>query len=716
MPNFILYNKYTGVLRVFAYLNESQTFSKVIMTMTGVAGSQSGGQVSAAAGLGQPLVKGADQYLAQNQGEDLTTYICGFGGSKGWIMGEFAMLFDPHHTDPKFYESKLEFKIYGIVSSTLELSGDFRFVTKPQEGFGFAGPASQLDASPGSGAKQFIATGSKFLGKFNSIADQVLALNQKANEVVANISPQTPAVPLRGVRAVAGLISGATGGSEKGGGLKTLFGVASQAGGLFSMLGSVAAVLWPDAPGSTAPAPAPPTVSTGSIRLTGSISTSTLLGQAVYVQVPGTPHNFNGSTNANVRMTQPYYDCPMGLFNLRATPQIDRIDYPRAARHNGPRGAVPEQQYSSYSITADLQPVVNQLSGAQVVSMRAAIMQKVSHYTLAEAWPASRYNLMYAQVAAGNLIAEPYDVGPTSSEKDNLYLVHTPFVNVGCFRGMAFNAPTDSLDKYPAFVRVIVELRRAGAPAGAAPIIFVQDYAIRTASSSYQNRSYLDVADYTPYWFGTSTLEPLDKSYTGVVFNPYSQYFSAPSALSFDGSSSLRMDVVRNGGTQGYGGGSGGFAAGLSIGFQGTLDVPEGMNVEMITERERGAYCAAPNLAAQAVGSCNNYNPWATPTRPAPGAPPSGPLSPPETGTVQLTLTPNPATGRTTAQLASPMAKLPIEQAYLLDMQGRQLWQHAATAKTGQQVEIPLRGLPTGLYLVKVVAGQRQYVSKLQVY
>lgn len=713
MPNFILYNKYTGILRVFAYLNESQTFSKVIMTMTGVAGSQSGGQVSAAAGLGQPLVKGADQYLAQNQGEDLTTYICGFGGSKGWIMGEFTMLFDPHHTDPKFYESKLEFKIYGIVSSTLELSGDFRFVTKPEEGFGFAGPASQLDASPGSGVKQFIATGSKFLGKFNSIADQVLALNKKASEMVTNIDAETPSVPLRGVRAVSSFISGATGGSEKGGALKTIFGVASQAGGLFSVLGTVAAVIWPDAPGSTAPAP--PTVSTGSIRLTGSISTSTLLGQAVYVQVPGTPHNFNGSTNTNVRMTQPYYDCPMGLFNLRAAPQVDRIDYPRAARYNGPRGTVPEQQYSSYSITTDLQPVVNQLSGAQVVSMRAAIMQKVSHYALAEAWPASRYNLMYAQVAAGNLIAEPYDVGPTSSEKDNLYLVHTPFVNMGCFRGMAFNAPTDSLDKYPAFVRVIVELRRAGAPAGAAPLLFVQDYAIRTASSSFQNRSYLDVADQTPYWFGTATLDPLDQSYTGVVFNQYSQYFSAPSTLSFDGNSSLRMDVVRNGGTQGYGGGNGGFTAGLSINFQGTLDIPEGMDVEMKTERERGTYCAAPNLTAQAVGSCNGYNPWATPTRPAPGAPPSGPLPPPAPGPAWLTLAPNPATGSTTAQLAGLAANQPIEQVYLLDMQGRQLWQRTVADKAGYRAEIPLRGLPAGLYLVKVVSGQRQYVSKLQV-
>ena len=170
MPNFILYNKYKGTLRVFAYLTESQTYGKVIMTMASAEGipARVPGQVSAVGGLSQPLLRAPDKYLASRLNDDLTTYICELGGSRGWIMGEFTMLFDPNYADPKFYESKLEFKIYGILTGGVDLGGDFNFTTKPDDGFGFAGKKRDVDATPNSGpngAKTFIASGAKFLGQ-----------------------------------------------------------------------------------------------------------------------------------------------------------------------------------------------------------------------------------------------------------------------------------------------------------------------------------------------------------------------------------------------------------------------------------------------------------------------------------------------------------------------------------------------------------------------
>lgn len=721
IPNFILYNKYTGILRVFAWLNSTQTFSGAIMTMASVAGSQSNAQVSSVSGLSQPLLRAADKYQAQNQGDDLTTYICSFGGSQGWIMGEFTMLFDPNHTDPKYYESKLEFKVYGIVRSTVVLGGDFRFTTQPAEGFGFSGAASQIDGTPGSGpngAKTFLATGTKFLGKFANLSDQLGVIHDKAQNTADGLGKVSG--PLLGIKKTSEFVAKLTG-KATGliGAFKGILGVTSQANAVFGLLGSVAGLLWPDEQSATAAAPPAPTVSTGSINLKGSIETSTLLGETFYMQVPGTPHNFNSSTNGNVRSSQPYFDCPMGLFNLRRTPQLRQIISPRATQRSGNRGSVPEQNYTSYQVVQNLEPVFNQLAGIQVVSVKAAIVQKVRYSSLASLFPASGYNLMYAQVAAGNLEAVPYDAGPTGSAVDDTYLVQTPFVEVGCFQDMAFNAPTDSLAKYPAFVRVVATLRRTNAPASAAPIYFTQDYAFDVPTTTFDNPSYLDIYGYLPYFNGVGILNPLDVQYSGVVFQQYGQFFSAPSQLGFDSYSSLTMDLVRNGGSQGYGGPSGGFRAGTSIGFSGILNIPAGMEVEMTTNQLAGRTCSNPGLTAQAAGTCNGYNPWATTSRQAPSTTGSPSPLPTKLEAVLVQLSPNPATGSTIVHLFSTDSKtdagLAIERVELLNANGQALWRTSISAAGIKQVAVPLQGIVPGFYFVRVTASERTYSAKLLV-
>ena len=166
--------------------------------------------------------------------------------------------------------------------------------------------------------------------------------------------------------------------------VKGILGLAGQAAPLFGLAGSVLGALWPDEQGSGAAAvPPAPTVSTGSIKLTGTITTSTVLGQAIYIQVSGTPHNFDQFTNFNVRSSQPYYDCPLGLFNLRATPRAEQKIIARETRYPvWGNETLPTQLHTSYRITTDLQPVVNQQADLTAVSIKAAIVQKVRYSSL----------------------------------------------------------------------------------------------------------------------------------------------------------------------------------------------------------------------------------------------------------------------------------------------------------------------------------------------
>lgn len=272
MPNFILYNKYQAKLRVFAWLNTSQTFSKAIMTMEHVAGSQNGALVSAAAGLSQPLLLGPDKYLNSYLSDDLTTYICSYSGSSAWVMGEFTMLFDPNSTDGRYYQSSLLFKVYGIVNSTIELGGDFRFTTKVDEGYGFSGSASKIVDNPAADAKKFLASGAKFLGQFDKLSDQVSAINKKANETATGLA-KFKTGPLAKVKQASNFIEQNTRGSST---LKGILGVAGSLGSIFGVAGSIAGLLWPsdDKPTTVTPAP---TVSSGSISLKGTIETTVVL-------------------------------------------------------------------------------------------------------------------------------------------------------------------------------------------------------------------------------------------------------------------------------------------------------------------------------------------------------------------------------------------------------------------------------------------------------
>ncbi len=136
-----------------------------------------------------------------------------------------------------------------------------------------------------------------------------------------------------------------------------------------------------------------------------------------------------------------------------------------------------------------LQFTCNKAAGIEVTAVKAAIMFKIS-YSKLQAPEQTDYfrfeNLVRAQIMAGALEADPYDLGDplTDDPSDDILLVHTPFVDAGGFPQVGFNAFSDDVTGTQPFVRVIVTMRRTGGAANAAPIYFVQDYAAEIFTSS----------------------------------------------------------------------------------------------------------------------------------------------------------------------------------------------------------------------------------------
>ncbi len=277
------------------------------------------------------LLVAPDKYRTQpGTSSDMMTYVCKYGGGNGWIMGEFTMTFDPNVADQNFCESGLQFDVSGITTSNAVLGGSFQFTTKPQpeEGYGFSGPAS-MQTNNAAGTKSFLTSSAKFLGKIGGWSDEIEGLNKKAEKAATSLSAfNTPdKQPLYAAWKLSKYVGKQTS-SNAAGALKGIFNAAGMLGGAFSMIGSVVGVLWPDEEKAAAPMQVAPTISSGTIKLTGTIETSGKVG-GFSTQVPGTLHNFAPATNTNGRTYQPYYDCPMGLFNLTATPRLEQVLYQR---------------------------------------------------------------------------------------------------------------------------------------------------------------------------------------------------------------------------------------------------------------------------------------------------------------------------------------------------------------------------------------------------
>ncbi len=465
-PYFILYNKYTSLIRIFFFMDNSQgTYvNGALITMKYASGN--GSLYPATLTLSNSLLKSSDTYLQGAAGTgEIMTYVAKIDNA-GWVMGEFNAGFDPQIRSQAYAGHALEFELQGIVNSDIDLAGSMDWKTTAQEGYGLAGKEGEIvtdirpptSSDPATGLKSFLAKGQKVLGKVSKddVEKFLTKAAERAQKAKELFNPGSTASSSK-LRTANTLIKLAGEGSKLPGTIKKITEIAGGVNIAFGVLGSVVGFLFPS--DDTAAPQAPtfiPTVSTGTLALKGSITTTYPLARAL-VQLPGTQHLGFGTT-------QPYYDCALGLFTLKNTPILNKRAW---------WGVDPMSIYShpmvddvrsfvSFQVANDLIPSYNKAAGLKLVSVQAAIV---------------------AEESLAGFKPIPSIVNEIVYADENKVMHQTPFVDLTCFKNMAFTAnnPLNSNGNYVSpkiFVRIKAILKREDG-LDTTPIFFVQDYAVQ---------------------------------------------------------------------------------------------------------------------------------------------------------------------------------------------------------------------------------------------
>ena len=748
VPYFILYNKKTGVLRIFAYIVNTNPLTGVVFTLLHSGNNSISGHTAATRSLARPLIQAPDKYLSQdyaaNASADQTSYVAFFSGSSSWTMGQFSMMLDPNINNSAFNLNSYQFQINGMIESQVTLDGAFQFKTGQfaDSDFSFSGSKSAPTAIPNGtdpSVKQIITNTEKFLGDISSITTKISDIRDNAKKLSGKITATDG--PLSDVKKQADKIS------TSGDALKSLGSVASNLGGILGLAGTFIGFLTDD--GTTKPAFVP-SYAKGTITMTGSIKTKTLL-HSFFVLTPATSHSPSGSTlstdpnapippDASTQLS--YYNCPQGIFNISNTLALQKIDYQRVtlayARFDQQAGEGYEntsnqyrKSYTSYELlnnNYNLKPIVNAESGLEIKSVKVAIAQKVlakdieSPYSVDYSFAAPSYqefryhNFLYAQINSGLLEVYPYDAGKTSDGSDAQVIVQTPFIEVSCLKSGAstlpFNIPTPGADR-PVYLRLIAELHKIGTAVDSAPIYFAQDYAVDVVQStnSYTVEQHLNTLPpfhvYYPFsydqpsnLYAPNLIKTGSLTYTGGKISEISNR-----TLLFDQNSTVKI---------GSSYGTIGFEAAESVGIAGTLEAPSGAQFSITTGFQ--------SIATPGSYSCSSSGPYdrtqSLPcyydTRAARIATTLATTPPIGLNEQMLTLSPNPASTSVLAELKMIGVDC-IQQVDLITVDGRTLWHNSYNCMHDLSVEIPLRNLPTGIYIVRVTTSSKVYTSKLAV-
>jgi hypothetical protein len=749
VPYFILYHKPTGVLRVFAFLQGSG-YQGVVFTMKHSSNDKhSPANLSAS----RSLLLAPDKYISAPESEDeILTYVSFYGGEQTWAMGQFTMLFDPNTSNSAFNLSAYQIQVSGMTKSDVQITGAFQYKTAGSEkaDFSFSGPTSNVSTDINSGLTTVGTEATKFLGSLTTLDGKLTEVNSKADNFItfAAKTENKNIDIVQDLGKVSSKVLKYTGNPA----LKGLLNFASEAGSFFSLAGSIIGLFADDPTGK---ASVVPTVSKGTITLSGTI-TSTAAKATINLYIPGTNQYDPGSgstiPSANLNSYLPYYNCPLGIFNIKNTPAVKRINYPRNTAlvyYGGPNSNPSEdisKPFSSFRLVNSILPVVNAASGLKILSVKYAIAQKVllkdvstpyiettGEYINGTISNVRRYNFLYSQVASGVLEVYPLDPGTNGTGSDATVIVQTPFIDAACSDSYSipYNCPAPTNDS-PLYIRVVAELTAVDGSSGGASTYFSQDYYPETQSSE-------EIKAYGNGMYGSNQPFPLDAlppDYTQLAAGyayPASDYYY-PTRL-------YNQDIIKDGQltyddnhkseianrTLLFAQGSNTsvkatsasnplipvlFHASKSIGIEGQLSVEPGSVLVISTEYASlgatGQYTCAfsPSQYAVANQQCSP-NTTANRISDVNAATDSPVFS-------QLVAYPNPATNSTLIKLNVTNDDC-IQQVDLLGVTGHTLWQKSFSCTHSLQETVPLNNLPTGIYIVRVTTSSKVYTSKISV-
>lgn len=731
-PYFVLYNRYSGLTRVYIYMpGNSAQYSGALLQIKSVSSTAvSNARYPATLASGDASVTAPDKYLNPDNGNLTNTMfvVTQTAGSSNWSVATFNPGFDPYIENSSYKESALEFTVFGVTNSTLTatLTGTSASSTNPGDpvlsDISYR-PNSTVSTGTGpDGGKKFTATGEKFV-KFAKTADEVRkGINEAALKIFRSIDgnifdPQFQKTLKGRIKGLAFNIEGVTNSAsdvtKTFGSIASAFGAGGQA---LTLIGGVIG-LFSDEAQSSAPAP---TYTAYNLALNGEITTK-FLTTTFMLKIPGTDQD---NSNPNTKNLATYYSCPLGIFNINNTPEADVVTYKRATEVRYGPSVSPgwkidvQRDFVSYKLRNNLNVSVNSGAGVELVSAQAAIVGKVlptsgdnpnaaydllQEYNQSEtgSWPvndysAYSYNYMLPDLQAGILEVTNYE------PDRKLHTFQTPYRDLGCLSGLTFNARAET----DIFLRVKAILKKKNDPGNKA-IYFIQDYKIKQVATDMDGDLRNDLASYNSHLYPTPFSNSSEIPRYNVVDlvikdRVYNSYWDEHA----DNSISTENTVL--------------VKTGQSVIFKaGEISLEDGFETEANAQFEailRKSELSFPGCGTSAVesfvptlngGNCYNTIPQGLRVETKP------------TNTVNKTVTPEllkvypiPTNGKLFIEGVKANSKTTIT---ILDQSGRLVKELRSTSFEGGRIDVDVSLLSNGVYFVKVQTFDQVITRKIVV-
>ncbi|HEX4887307.1 MAG TPA: T9SS type A sorting domain-containing protein [Luteibaculaceae bacterium] len=356
-PYFVLYNKYTGLLRLYQLhlSGELVTSSKSVLIYT--PESQ---RIGSLLNYSKPVLEAADKYPLSNQPRDYPIFTHERTNPYFWLASEFQMAFDP---DIDEFNSRLRFLVDAINEGEVRLDGTFSFETFMPPGYQVVNTTENKCETPLCNTQAFLANGAKALKGAPKIFDEIRDFGNNA-KISGKFVDKLKTAIQAGFKP-GGVFSNAVAGLT---GLSAAFSTLSKITDVFVGLAKKKR-----APQQPVQQQSLPMISRGDITLKGTITTDLQLFSAT-LQAPGS--RFFGSQN------RPYYNCPLGIYTLKKTPVFRYgMHLTNLAPHYG--NCVP---YSVVQLAEPPELLINGSSGLVAERIEVALQLKLPkvHWVFAE--------------------------------------------------------------------------------------------------------------------------------------------------------------------------------------------------------------------------------------------------------------------------------------------------------------------------------------------
>lgn len=326
---FILYNKYTGILRMFWYstLSSNESPGLLIATLFPY-----GNNALSILNTNNSTIKAPDKYLLGSVGTlDTLSYISKYPANEKWAVFEFQLGYDPFISNDYYKRLSFSIQVQSITEQTL--TGTLKGTTITEDYNAYLSQGTVAGVSMKGGNLKNVVNG---ITKYSEKGALHLKNGDEFRKIINNRSSQLAELIRPGLNngdkvtkytvKFLDKVSNATNDKDWSKGFEAFNKLLTGFGEIGTVLKFVGNILGFMGEGeSGGPSPVAPVISTYNLQLTGRIKQESWINDIV-LKVPGTTFDPNSIMNSEFT----YYDCPLGIFNVKNTPVVDYVRYDRS--------------------------------------------------------------------------------------------------------------------------------------------------------------------------------------------------------------------------------------------------------------------------------------------------------------------------------------------------------------------------------------------------